>query len=160
MAAELERYPETAAIEAMRRCRRVLNGRLTLAAIIEHIDNLDGRPGPDEAWAMLAHDERATCVWTEEMQAAFRASAPLLFEGDRIAARMAFKEAYEREVGKARSEQRPVAWSVSLGWDKAGREGPIREAVERGLLSPQEAMPYLPAPDPSEGKALALPHGV
>lgn len=147
MAEELGRYPEEAVLEALRRCRRETKGRLTLAAIIEHIDALDGRPGADEAWGLLAHDERSTCVWTEEMQVAYASASPLLAEGDRIAARMAFRETYEREVRRVQAERRPVAWSISLGWDKAGREGPICEALERGRLTRGQAAKCLPGPE-------------
>lgn len=114
---------------------------------LQAMRGMENRPGPDEAWALLAHDERSTCVWTEDMQAAYSIAAPLLAEGDRIAARMAFRQAYEREVRRAEAEGCPVRWSVSLGWDKAGREGPIREALDRGRLTIEQALEYLPTPE-------------
>ena len=50
LADDLDGYPVHAVLNALRACRRELTGRLTLAAVIQRIE--DGRPGPEEA---LAH---------------------------------------------------------------------------------------------------------
>lgn len=152
MLADLAPYPEPAVLEALARCRREVTGRLTLAAIIERLD--DGRPGPEAAWAGCPRDEGETVVWTEEQREAFGVAAALLAEGDRVGARMAFLEAYRRLVAEARAARRPVTWAVSLGHDVAGREGPIREALAAGRLAARDAAGYLPEGVVSERPAL------
>src|SRR3990167_9980819 len=49
MVRELEQYPIDAVVSALKRCRREVTGRLSLATIIARID--DGHPGAEEAWA-------------------------------------------------------------------------------------------------------------
>ena len=90
------------------------------------------------------------------------AAHDLLDRGDEIAARMAFKECYQRLCQSARDRCTPVSWSVSLGWDAQGREPVIRAALERGRLTAQQATVYLPnfeatevLEPPAEVKALA-----
>jgi len=68
----------------------------------------------------------------------------LLMDGDKIAARMAFKESYERAVSVARAERKPVCWRMSLGHDVAGREAAITEATIKGLISTNYAVSLLP----------------
>ena len=65
----------------------------------------DGRPGAEEAWALIPKIEDPSGILTEEMQAAMRVAYGLLFDVP-IAARMAFKEAYQREFQKARASGR------------------------------------------------------
>lgn len=99
--------------------------------------------GADEAWAIVLEsmDEFKTVVMTKEILEARAIAWPLWEEGDRVGARMAFKDAYARIIATA---GRP-AWSVSLGYDAAGREPAVRKAVELGRLSRDEASKYLPA---------------
>lgn len=153
MAADLSAYPIDQVLGALTRCRRELKGRLTIAAVIERLD--DGRPGPDEAWAMIPVDEQGSCVWTEEMSAAYGVALPLLKEGERIPARMAFREAYTTMVQQARSDRVPPKWTPSLGWDKAQRVPALEEAVRKGRLTRAHADSLLPPPD--NGNVLALP---
>jgi glutamate formiminotransferase len=89
MADDLARYPHQQVLGALTRCRREVRSRLTLADVIERLD--DGRPGPQEAWAVVAptlHDEGVTVVRTREMAVAFGVALGLA--DDPIAARMAF----------------------------------------------------------------------
>lgn len=104
----------------------------------------DGRPGAEEAWAMMPRDEETTAVITVEMATAMGPALALLAEGDAVAARMAFREVYQREVEASRQAGRPVHWSVSPGRDAARRESVVREAVQRGRLSRAQAVQYLP----------------
>src|SRR3990167_3513220 len=99
----------------------------------------DGRPGPEEAWAMIPKDEDGSVVWTDEMAAAFRIAAPILYEGDAIAARMAFKEAYLREVAKAKDDGIQPRWFPSMGRNYEGREAALMEAAGKGYISYQRA---------------------
>lgn len=159
MAEDLARYPEDQVMGALTRCRRELKGRLTIADVLGRLE--DGRPGVEEAWSMVPKGEDDTAVWTEEMAKAMAAANPLLDRGDDVGARMAFKEVYQKLCQAARDRSIPVSWSVSLGWDKGGRESAIKEAVTAGRLTAQQATIYLPEFDqqtvalPSEIKQLA-----
>jgi hypothetical protein len=107
----------------------------------------------------MPFDESQSVVWTVEMAQAFGICGPLLEMGDRIAARMAFKDAYTRLVADARDAGTPVSWTPSLGHDPRGREAALLSAVDRGRLSlshARELQPSLPAPTP---KVLALMSG-
>ena len=75
MAQDLARFPESQVLSALTMCRRELKGRLTIADVIQRLD--DGRPGAEEAWAMIPKSEGSTVVWTAEM-----AHATLCQEGD------------------------------------------------------------------------------
>lgn len=107
----------------------------------------DGRPGPEEAWAIArrATDEAATVVWTAEMAQAWSVAIPLLGSRDDVGARMAFREAYQRLVAEARDAGTPPRWSASLGWDEQQRAQAIGQAVQLGYL-PREELLALPAP--------------
>lgn len=130
------------------------------ADVIARIADQDGRPGADEAWAQCPLDEAVTTVWTDEARLAFFDGAyQVLADGDRIAARMAFKDAYQRHVAAARRARRPVAWSVSLGHDVGGREAVLLSAVERGRLPREQVvglLPYRESP-PAHVRALMRP---
>lgn len=141
MLEDLARYPEPQVMGSLTRCRRELKGRLTIADVISRLN--DGRPGVEEAWAMLPKDEQTTAVWTVEMS---QASAVIhdLIERDEVAARMAFKEAYNRLCQEARDRGEPVSWSATLGWDKGGRESVLKAAVIAGRLTQEQVAIYLP----------------
>jgi hypothetical protein len=141
MASDLARFPLPQVLEALTRCRRELKGRLTIAEVVSRID--DGRPGAEEAWAMLPKSEGASVVWTEEMATAFGVAAPLM-DSDEIAARMAFKESYGKAVNEARNAGKATKWTPSLGQDAWGRESVLMEAVSRGRLTAEHAARMLP----------------
>jgi hypothetical protein len=151
---DLDGYPPQQVIGALRLCRREHRGRLTAEAIVSRLD--DGRPGVEEAWSMIPHSEAGSVVWTDEMATAFGAASPLLAMGDHIAARMAFREVYQAAVSRARDARTPPVWRPSLGWDVAGRETALREAVEKGRLSAEQATALLP-PGRFDGGGSALP---
>jgi hypothetical protein len=156
MASDLAAYPLPAVLAAITRCRRELSGRMTLKAILDRID--DGRPGPEQAWAMLAKDELESCCMTDgEMNIAWGVALPLIEQGDKIAARMAFKEAYEGLVAEARAENRPVKWFVSLGFDPGGRIPVIEEAVRLGRIGVEHAQILLPHHELRDRAALTGP---
>lgn len=121
----------------------------------------DGHPGPDEAWAIavVARDESASVVWTPQIAAAFLESAmPLLDIGDRVAARRAFIERYERELVEARRTGTSARWSASLGTDVQARAAALEHAVQAQRLTADQAAVLLPAPAPSPGALLQLEH--
>ena len=141
-AEDLSRYPDAQVLPALTRCRRECKGRLTIADVLSRLE--DGRPGVEEAWAMLPKDEQTTAVWTVEMSQASAVVHDLLDRGDEVAARMAFKEAYSKACQLARDRGEPVSWSASLGWDKGGRESVLKAAVAAGRLTHGQAQIYLP----------------
>jgi hypothetical protein len=107
----------------------------------------DGRPGPEEAWARMPkgeHIEDDTVVWCEEERSAYDACRGLLLDGDQIAARMAFKERYERELAESRSQGRPVRWTVSAGYDVGHRLTILAVAVETNQISLETALQFVP----------------
>lgn len=149
MAKRLLVYPRDKVFAALERCQSELrNGAFTLGAVVERINQMDGRPSSDEAWALSldARDEIKTVVWCEEMQQAFAVARPLLAAGDEIGARMAFKGAYDRLVAEARQASRPARWSASLGWDKDLQRQALTRAAEQGRLPAPTVEALLPPP--------------
>lgn len=137
---DLAGFDEQQVMGALRRCRREVRGLLTTQDVVSRID--DGRPGPDEAWAMLPRDEATSVVWTTEMADACSVAKPLLSAGDRAGAAKAFREAYVARVNAARDERRPPEWQVSLGHDIRGREEALQIAVQRNRLTLSQAQSY------------------
>jgi hypothetical protein len=128
---DLSEYPEADILKSLTRCRKELRSFPTLAEIISRID--DGRPGVEEAWAMLPKDESASVVWTEEMRDAFGVVRSQL-DSDPIAARMAFKEVYSRLLTDSRASRKAPKWEPSLGFDRHSRDAALQEAVSKGRL--------------------------
>jgi hypothetical protein len=143
MAEDLSIYPLADILSAIRRCRKELKGRLSLAEIIDRIQSADGMPGADEAWAAMSRPEGDTIVITEEMAEAMQYARPLLNDGDKTGARMAFKDAYTRLVAQARDRNLRPKWFVSLGHDKDGRAAPVAEAIRTGKLNLDLTLPIL-----------------
>ena len=157
MADDLAQYSESQVMGALTRCRREIRAHLTIADIVARLD--DGRPGPEEAWAICAptlNDEGPTVVRTAEMDHAF--GVALGCAHDKVAARMAFLESYRAQCMLARAEHVPVRWQPSLGWDKHGREGPLLQAAVDGKLASDHVRALLPyidsAIDPTAKKLL------
>lgn len=136
MAEDLAEHPAELIGAALRACRRELTGKLTLAAILQRVHGADGRPEPNEAWAiaMQSMDEAETVLMTPEIQNAAAAAAPIYHAGDKVGARMAFLSAYERVVHSARQQAMPVEWRLSLGHDQERRARAIEEARVLGRL--------------------------
>lgn len=105
----------------------------------------DGRPGKDEAWAiaMRCTDESDTVLVTSEILGALFVAQPLLDVRDKVAARMAFIESYERLVEIARQQGQPTKWTISLGDDKQRRVAAVEDGVRRGRLTQKQADPHL-----------------
>jgi len=135
-------------IGALTRCRRELSRPLTAGAVFERMEQSDGRPSADEAWATAldARDERLTVVWTNEACEAFGIARPVLDAGDKVGARMAFRDAYERIVRNNRSSGKRMSWDASLGWDNCQRETALKSAESRGMLPHARVAALLPAP--------------
>jgi hypothetical protein len=155
---DLSGFDEGSVMLALTRCRKDgLDARtFNVGAVIARID--DGRPGPEEAWAMLPMSEAQTVVWTDEMIAAWAVAAPLLAEGDRIGARMAFKESYAKQMLLARDEQRPARWRPSIGSDACARDVVLKDAMDKGRLAAPQVQALLSAPMTAKGMALLASH--
>lgn len=154
LAMDLKAYPIAQVLGALSRCRKEVKSRLTLADIVSRLD--DGRPGPEEAWAMIPRSEDASVVWTEEMAQAYGSAIPLLNEGDQVAARMAFVERYRAIVQKARDTGAPPKWTPSLGTDALGREAALMDAAEKGRLTAEHVSGLLPYRDQPNPRLLEL----
>lgn len=142
MMQDLMRYDGEQVVAALSRCRKECKGKLTLFEIISRID--DGRPQPNEAWAIVQPifgDESISCVWTTEMAQAYDVARNI--EDDNVARRIAFLEAYNANVQKARDAGIPVKWDKCLGWDNAGRDSVLLDAIAKGRLQLEHVMPYL-----------------
>lgn len=145
---------EFACVQAVKRCKFFPRP----AELIALGQGDDGRPDIEAAWAMCPSTEERSVVWTEEIAEAFGLCRPLLTDGDHIAARMVFKEQYQKLLTRARIDHKPVRWIPSLGWDKSDRVRALSEAIQKhrieakhayGLLAPEqqdELLLQLPAP--------------
>jgi hypothetical protein len=135
MVQDLSCYSMAVLERALAGCRRELKGRLSLAAVLERID--DGHPAPNEAWAVAiqAADERNTVVWTTLTQQAWNTALPLVQAGDKIAARPAFLETYGRLLKDARAARLPASYTPSLGFDLTSRNAVLTDALSKGLLA-------------------------
>lgn len=127
------------------------------ADLIAIFEGNDGRPGADAAWAKCPFSEQETAVWTEETAAAFFDAAYALLP-DKIAARMAFKDAYEKLVTEARRQRKPVKWTVSLGQDAGAREAVLIEAARLGRVSREYVAGLLPHREIPAPEISALVH--
>lgn len=106
------------------------------------------RPGADEAWAMMPRDESDSVVWTTEMASAWAVASnlvnPLTVERpDWVAARMAFKDAYNRAVDNARAVGATVRWEVCRGTRTDNLEDVLTEAMRLKRISQEDAAPFL-----------------
>lgn len=156
---DLMRFPEEHVLEALTRCRREVRGVLTVADVVSRLD--DGRPGLDEAWAMIPRDESVTIVWTDEMAEAWGIAKPLLDAGDKVGARLAFREAYGRILTTARSTAREPHWQVSYGTDPNSSLLALLDAVDKHRLTREQAHHYAPHELPTpEGLAVLKKAGV
>jgi len=132
-----------------------------MADILQRVQSSDGRPGKDEAWAiaMTTSDEFETVVLTDEVQLALAAAKPILDGGDKIGARMAFIDAYQRFVGQAREDAKPVNWHVSVGFDSNRRIQAVTKAMELKRIPREHAQKYLAdlsvEPITEDGRAIA-----
>lgn len=125
------------------------------ADIMAQLQAHDGRPSADEAWgiALPAMSEESTIVWTPEIRAAWKAAEPIAIDArDKIGARKAFIETYQRLVDNSRSKNEPVTWEVSLGYNGDEREAAIEQAARLNRIGTNQAAALIEMVKP-----LALP---
>lgn len=125
---------------------RASASRFNLKAVIDALEKIcpDGRPGVEEAWAMLPKNEQDSAAITEEMAEASGFAIPLLNEGETTAARMAFKEAYARIVERNRLAGISPKWFPQLGRDPAMRVTVLQESVRLGRIGAEHAERIIP----------------
>jgi hypothetical protein len=147
MAEDLQAYDQRLVMQAISRFRKE-SSKFSLNGIIQQIEkiNPNRRISADEAWAIYPHDEATSAVITNEMAEAMQVAYPLLQEGDKVGARMAFKNAYERITENNKSNGIEPKWFPSLGSDPSGRELVITEAVRLGRLPQTTIQTLLPPP--------------
>jgi hypothetical protein len=144
MCQDLSEYAFNDVMIALTRCRKEVTGKLTLKAIVDLLAPAGGWLSANEAWAQAlpAQDEANTMVWTVETRKAWFIALPILESGDKIGARMAFIEAYNREVAQAKAAGGLPQIEVSRG-DRADLyDLAVSQAQTSGLLPP----PREPAP--------------
>lgn len=147
MVAHLKPYGSAAIVEALFECQRKIKGKLALVDIINIIEARDGRPGPDEAWNIaykFMNDEQSSVLVNNEIESACYACSELMAAKDKIAARMAFLDAYKRLISEGRNTGSKPKWRVSVGLLKADAADVAKHGLERGLLTRESALMALP----------------
>jgi hypothetical protein len=132
-------YPLSAVLKAFDTHNKTNRFAPTPADLIEILESHKPRHlGANEAWslALKSMDEFETVVLTDEIMNARAIAWNIYADGDEIGARMAFREAYEREIKNAGTP----TWKVSLGFDTQRREEAIRQAVDKNLLPKSELL--------------------
>lgn len=111
----------------------------------------------DEAWAavLVMSDEERSTFTTDAIDQALQ-NLNELIASDQIAGRMAFKSAYERVRKTWMAQGRVPTVRFSQGTNKAERADVIKQAVDQGLISSQQAQHFLPAPAVSPSNLLRI----
>jgi hypothetical protein len=156
IAHDLEPYALPTIATALARCRAEVGARFTQSVVMERVRGADGRPGPNEAWAMVlkARDEDETVVWCQEMEMGWWAAVEILRNGDRFGARLAFIDAYTRHVSEARISGKPAKWTVSPGRDPELRRLAVEQACAEGLLAQDQARMLAPPVEDRAGNLI------
>lgn len=125
---DLEDYPLHIVLGALKVHRKTAKFAPTVFDIVEIIKDRTGAKhiGVEEAWtiAVESFDEYSTVVWTKEIAEA-RGIASDLYQRDKVAARMAFKDAYSRIIKTAPEPK----WFTTIGFDPQRRADAIASAV-------------------------------
>lgn len=128
----------------------------TIAQLLALIHPARRSVGPEEAWAIAvkACDESETVLMNDEIAYAWGAAKTLFDLGDEVAARMAFKEVYERRVKEAQDAPK---WWPSIGTDPHKRDAALSEAKRTGLLPAPDVVALLP---PASREGSSSPEGL
>lgn len=148
---DLREHQENDVINALARCRRELTRPLSLPDILARLPKIGGFIGPEEAWAtaLVCFDESKSAIVSSVILEAMSIARPVFETGDHVAARMVFKQAYERLVEEKKIAGEPQKMEISLGFDFEGRKPIIEKAVQVGLIQMDSslALPYLNVDD-------------
>lgn len=146
MGEDLLAYPLDKVLIALERCRRELKGRLTLAAILDRVD--DGWQSAEEAFNTLVagwENEHLSILTTHTAMHAAESASALFNAGDKYRAGLAFKTAYERIVSEKKAKGIQPDWYVSAGLDKEQLAQLVTEAAATGKITNDYALALLPA---------------
>lgn len=148
----LSEYPEQKVIDALNRCLAELKFFPSFSEIIDRID--DGRPQVEEAWALCPKNDSSAAYINEEIMEAWGVANSIINDtGDKVAARMAFKEIYERTVSENRSKGIKPKWWLTRAYglgSEIANEAALRVAVEKNRLPESSAIALLPSYTPSK----------
>jgi hypothetical protein len=126
---DLEDYPLNVVVASINIHRKSAKFAPTVFDIVEIIGDRTGAKhiGAEEAWsiALESFDEYSTVVWTQPISEARGVAYGLFMDGDKVAARMAFKDAYTRIIKTAAEP----SWTVTEGFDLARRADAVQQAV-------------------------------
>lgn len=137
---------------ALTACRREVKGRLAFKDIIDRLPKKGGLPTADELWGQVLEyltDESKSFVLPEIAFQALESTNGGIYEllvrsGDIVAARMAFKAAYERLSQGFNGE---VKYAVRLGTDKENQAAAIKSAYLESKITKDTAAAFLPEID-------------
>lgn len=100
--------------------------------------------GAEEAWAIVPKRDSETALMTKEIAEALGVAQPLLDDGDKIGARMAFKDAYTRLTERSKALGKKPEYFVSLGTDPAGRVNALADGVRTNKITIGRATELVP----------------
>jgi len=151
----LREYDITDVEKAFEAHLRVNGKTITPADITRQLEVIrpDGRPGADEAWAMIPQDEYGSVVMSNEMSEAWGIAQNML--PDKNAARMAFRDAYNRIVATNKLAGRKPEWFPSLGFDVQGRTTALADAIRNKRLAADHALKLVAPEKQAEMLSLA-----
>lgn len=154
---ELSAYPKETVLKALKKCLIELRPRqFYIGAVLDRLDL--GHPSVEVAWSMAckASDEAEALLWTDLIAQAYGQVRGLAAGGDRVAARMAFKEAYGAALEDAQLSRRLPVWEVSPGTDRNRTNEVLDLALKKGYIG-ADCYEALLLPTPSRDiAALAL----
>ena len=163
MVMHLKPYGGDAIMKALHRCQREIKGRFALADVLRFIEAKDGRPSDEEAWGICyayITDENRSIMVTAEIDKGAEACRDLLLEArDRVAARMAFLEAYRAAVHESREQGLPVRWRVSVSQNKLDVADVVKQALVLGRIDKPTALMLLPNAPQTDDVRFEIEHG-
>lgn len=132
----------------------------TPADILECLPNLLGHPEPEEAWNRAPKSDYDAGYTTDEISAALNASEGSIAQGNLIAARKAFIEAYSKILAEAKAQGRKAKfWYQGAAQCTHEQRLQIKEqktieAAELEWLTPERALKTLRLTCDEQGKEL------
>lgn len=144
--ASLGGFPDGVLMAAVTRHIQTSSFKPQLNDILKGCDaQMDGGwLGVEEAWALMPKHESESAMLTNEIAQAIAVATPLIEQGDRVAARMAFKDCYMRLVERAKLEGRQPVYFPSYGTDKHGAVSMLAKAVQVGQIPLDRALEWKP----------------
>jgi hypothetical protein len=139
---DLAAYSSDEITESLGKCRRECKFFPTLSEILTRISS--SFPSADEAWALIPHDDVGSYPVFSEQIESFGEVAELYDSGDRAAARVAFKNIYEKRISAAADTRKRPLWWLSSGTDKKARLDAAKDGLQRGRLLLSHLLVQLP----------------